>query len=96
MTLQEIARVLQENREELSAFGVASVSVFGSAARGEATSSSDIDLLVELARPMGIFEFVRLQNRLQLLLDSRVDLVTPDALHPELRASILREAVRAA
>jgi uncharacterized protein len=96
MTLQEIARVLQENREELSAFGVASVSVFGSAARGEATSSSDIDLLVELTRPMGLFEFVRLQNRLQLLLDSRVDLVTPDALHPELRASILREAVRAA
>jgi uncharacterized protein len=96
MTLQEIARVLQENREELSAFGVASVSVFGSAARGEATSSSDIDLLVELARPMGLFKFVRLQNRLQLLLDSRVDLVTPDALHPEFRASILREAVRAA
>lgn len=66
--------------------------VFGSFARGEETPESDIDLLVEFEHTPGLFEFARLRRELSETLGRRVDLVTPDALHPLLRDAILREA----
>lgn len=69
--------------------------MFGSIARDEATSTSDVDLLVEFDQPVGWFEFVRLKLRLEELLARRVDLVTSDALHPSLRSNILAAAARA-
>jgi predicted nucleotidyltransferase len=77
-------------------FSVASLSIFGSVARGEATDASDIDLLVEFNGPVGLFAFIRLQQHLEELLGCKVDLVTPDALRQEMRERILKEAIRAA
>lgn len=96
MQLSEVTRILKTHQKELSSLGVKSLSIFGSVARGEETSASDVDLLIELARPMGLFGFVRIKNHLESLLGITVDLVTPDALGPELKARILHEAVRAA
>jgi len=76
-------------------FFVASLSVFGSAARDRLRKQSDIDLLVEFERPVGLFTFVRLKLYLENLLGRRVDLVTPAALRPELRQQILQEAIHA-
>jgi predicted nucleotidyltransferase len=76
-------------------FFVASLSVFGSAARNRLRKQSDIDLLVEFERPVGLFTFVRLKLYLENLLGRRVDLVTPAALRPELRQQILQEAIHA-
>ena len=73
-----------------------SLSIFGSVARDEAGPDSDIDLLVEFDRPVGLFAFVRTKKYLEQILGSRVDLVTPDALRREFRETVLREAVRAA
>jgi hypothetical protein len=67
--------------------------VFGSLARGEATPASDIDLLVEFGRPVGLFEFIRLKLYLEDLTGRGVDLVTPDAIRPAMCAGILNEAV---
>ena len=57
---------------------------------------SDIDLLVEFNRPIGLFAFARLQRELGDRLGRPVELVTPAALKPQLRERILREAVIAA
>jgi hypothetical protein len=76
-------------------FFVASLSVFGSAARDRLRKQSDIDLLVEFERPVGLFTFIRLKLYLENLLGRRVDLVTPAALRPELRQQILQEAIHA-
>ncbi len=92
----DILKALRESRSVLDAFGVARISLFGSFARGEGRRDSDVDLLVEFNRPIGLFEFVRLQRQLGQLVGHRVDLVTPAALKPQLRDSILREAVVAA
>jgi predicted nucleotidyltransferase len=43
---------------ELDAFGVAHLSLFGSFARDEGREDSDVDLLVEFSRPVGLFQFV--------------------------------------
>jgi predicted nucleotidyltransferase len=93
---EDILNVLRGSRSLLDGFGVARLSLFGSFARDEGDEDSDVDLLVEFSRPIGLFEFVRLQRQLGELVGHRVDLVTPAALKPQLRDRILHEAVVAA
>ena len=96
MPRDEILSMLHEHRSEFDTLGVSSLALFGSVARGEAGPESDIDILVEFDRPVGLFEFVRLQMRLEALLGRRVDLVTRDALRHTMRDRILDEALYAA
>lgn len=93
MDINFVSEILQNHQADLNQFAVKSLAIFGSVARGEATESSDLDLLVEFNRPIGLFEFIRLKHYLENLIGFKVDLVTPDALHPALRDSILNEAV---
>jgi predicted nucleotidyltransferase len=96
MTRDELINRLRDSRALLDAFGVVRVALFGSYARDEATLDSDVDLLVEFGRPIGLFEFVRLQRELGGRLGRRVELVTAAALKPQLRDRILSEAVAVA
>jgi hypothetical protein len=94
---ESILDILADLRPELARRGVASLELFGSAARGEAGGHSDIDLLVEFASPVGLFDFFRLQHWLEEVLGvEKVDLIEKEALHPALREGILKEAVRVA
>lgn len=77
-------------------YGVKSIGIFGSVARDEAGTVSDVDILVEFARPVGLFTFTALQRRLKAILGTEVDLATPDALKRQLKDRILKELVRAA
>jgi len=88
--------VLRAHSEELRRFGVVSLILFGSVARDQARSQSDVDLLVELKRPAGYFTLARLQEHLEHLLNARVDLLTPGALNETLRERIAQESIRAA
>jgi len=67
--------------------------VFGSAARGEASPDSDIDIMVEFepAARIGLIQFERLAEELTFLTGRRVDLVTKRGLKPWVRAEILRD-----
>lgn len=76
-------------------FAVRSLALFGSAARGEAGTNSDIDLLVEFERPIGLLHLSRTARHLEELLGSPVDLVLRRALLPEIKDDILRDAVDA-
>ena len=86
----------QKNAELTKKFGVKSLSLFGSVARNEATSDSDVDLLVEFNRPVGYFGWFALQDYLEDLLGCSVDLGTPDSLKPYIRERVLGEAVHVA
>jgi predicted nucleotidyltransferase len=92
-TLEDIFAIFRTQEEELAQRGVKNLAIFGSFARGEETSASDVDILVVFNRPVGLFEFVRLKMLLEEWLGRQVDLVTPDALHPMLRERILAEAI---
>jgi len=98
MDRDSVLRILADSSEELRRRSVQRLAVFGSMARGEATESSDIDILVEFdpEASVGLFEFVRLRRYLSELLGREVDLATPASLHPALRDEILREAIDAA
>src|SRR5437667_9914034 len=93
---EDIFTVLRDSRPLLEAFGVARLSLFGSFARDEGREDSDVDLLVEFGRPIGMFEFVRLQRELGARIGRKIELVTRAALKPQLRDRILAEAVLAA
>jgi predicted nucleotidyltransferase len=95
VTREEVQRRLSERRAELAELGVGSLEIFGSVARGEAAAASDVDLLVEFDRAIGLFHFSRVQQRLEQILGCPVDLVMRDAVKPQLRDRILRDAVRA-
>jgi predicted nucleotidyltransferase len=94
MKQNEIILKLKKKKSALKEFGVRSMALFGSFARGEAKRTSDIDILVEFDRPVGLFEFARLKLYLEEMLGRKVDLVTPEALRNEMRDEILREALR--
>ncbi len=95
MSAQSPLDILRRHQTELREAGVKSIQLFGSAVRGEARPDSDLDILVEFSRPIGLQAFIRLKQRLAELLGRPVDLVTPDALKPELRDGIRREAENA-
>lgn len=71
---------------------VARLRVFGSVARGEAGSTSDLDLIVDFRAPKGFFELARLEDELCAFFGRDVDLVTERGLSPYLREPILSEA----
>jgi predicted nucleotidyltransferase len=96
MRREDAIRILSVHTANLrQRFGVRSLALFGSVARDEAGPESDIDLLVEFERSIGLFGFVELQQCLEDLLGCRVDLVTSEGLKRQLRARILSDAVYA-
>ncbi len=93
MSLDEIVQTLRTHRDDLRSMHVRSLAVFGSVARGEDLPGSDVDLLVEFDRPVGLLHFVEVKQRIQDLLGTEVDLVTRAALKRQLKDQVLAEAV---
>jgi uncharacterized protein len=93
MERELVLQILRENQAEINSFGVKSLALFGSVARGEAHPDSDVDLLVEFDRPVGLFGLIALQQRLEELLGCSVDLGTPDSLKSRIRVQVMQECV---
>jgi hypothetical protein len=96
MRRDQVLKTLSAHRDELrSRYGVKSLALFGSVARGESGPESDVDLLVEFERPIGL-RFFELIDHLEDLLGCSVDLGTPRSLKPRIRDRVLAEAVNVA
>jgi uncharacterized protein len=75
-TFETIKSKLVENKKRLyTKYGLSAIAIFGSYARNEQTSESDIDILVEFNRPIGA-EFIDLADELEEILVKKVDLVS--------------------
>src|SRR5262245_50084742 len=97
MQRDEIIATLRTHETDLRQRGVQHVALFGSVARGDATESSDIDILVELdpAAPVGLFAYAALKRYIAELLPGRVDVVNREALKPALRQPLAADTVYA-
>jgi len=92
--VEAIKRTLFGYKAELhEKFKVKNIGVFGSYVRGEQKGSSDVDVLVEFDDPIGLFEFMKLENYLSDVLGVKVDLVSKKALKPHIGERILEEVI---
>ena len=69
-------------------YGATFLAVFGSAARGDASPASDVDLLVSFPSPKSLLDLVGIEREISDLIGREVDLVTEGAVSPYLRESI--------
>lgn len=92
-----ISGVLKKKRKEIlriaGIYGAQNVRLFGSFAKGTATESSDIDILVEMEPGRSLLDLVAIKQDLEDLLGRQVHIVTAPALSPYLRDEVLNEAV---
>jgi hypothetical protein len=88
---------LRAHERELREAGILRLSLFGSAARGDAGPDSDIDLLAafDQSRRLSLLDLVGIELRLTDLLGVRVDLSEEGTLKPRVQQSVQAEAVRA-
>lgn len=92
--VEGVKRVFLQHKAELrEKFKVKTIGVFGSYVRGEQKRSSDVDVLVEFEEPVGLFEFIKLENYLSDLLGVKVDLVSKKALKPHIGEHIMQEVI---
>ena len=97
MKREEILTTLRASADELhSRFGVRSLRLFGSVARDEARTASDVDLLVDFVEPPAFKGFMDLRLFLEDLLGVTVDLVTENGLKPRVRPYVEKDAIRVA
>ena len=71
-------------------YSVKEIGLFGSFSDGTSSDESDIDLIVELERPIG-WKFFSLELYLQKIFNRKIDLVTKNALKEQIRDSILKK-----
>jgi predicted nucleotidyltransferase len=97
MSRKEALRRIKSNSDRIRAFGVKRVALFGSYARDENSSSSDVDILVEFEKGQKTFDnYMDLKFFLESMFGRKVDLVLKDAIKPALERSIMDGAVYAA
>ncbi|PIP05996.1 MAG: hypothetical protein COX52_08955 [Syntrophobacterales bacterium CG23_combo_of_CG06-09_8_20_14_all_48_27] len=93
MTTEDVfarLRTFEESRQ--AEYGLSSLGVFGSFARGEAQEESDVDVVFETSEP-NLFRTSRMKQELEELLARRVDVVRlRERMNPRLKRRILQEA----
>lgn len=94
MTMRELLNVKREEILSLAAkHGAFNVRVFGSVAREEERSDSDVDFLVEMESHRSLLDQVGLVQDLEDLLGRKVDVATETGLREHFRARILKDAI---
>jgi uncharacterized protein len=89
----EIVALQSKVADIMRRHGVVRAYVFGSVARGDARSASDVDFLVEFEQGRSLLDLSGLRLDLIDRLQRPVDVVTPNGLHPRLRDAVMRERV---
>ena len=80
-------------RERAARHGGTHVRVFGSFARGDNRSDSDLDLLIDLQPGRSLLDLIAIKQDLEDLLGLKVDVVTERSLSPYMRETVFKEAV---
>jgi hypothetical protein len=92
--LDKIKKILKQNKQDLRRdFKVKVLGIFGSYVRGEQKKNSDVDILIDFSQTPGLFDYMKVENRLSDILHKKVDLVMKGALKPSIEKNIMREVV---
>jgi uncharacterized protein len=95
MKMKELERILSKitnhKSEIIKEYHVKEIGVFGSYLRGEERADSDVDILVDFDRPIDLFRFLDLEEKLSDMFGKKVDLVSKKSLKPHIGKEILKE-----
>jgi predicted nucleotidyltransferase len=96
MRRAEVIAKLKDAEPVIRARGAAALYLFGSHARDQARTDSDVDVFIDKdrTRKFGFDEFMDIYFVLQECLGDKVDYGTREGLHPLLRSKIEREAIK--
>ena len=94
MSRAELLQRLKALKPWLSSRGIERVRVFGSRARDSARADSDLDLIVDLAKPLGL-EFFAIQDELSARIGLRVEMFTEAELARDIKRTALADAIDA-
>jgi uncharacterized protein len=90
---ERISNILIANKAKLvSKYHLKSIGIFGSFTREDFTEDSDIDILIDYEKPLGV-EFIDLANELEKILNHRVDLVSKNGVKPKYFQEIQKDLV---
>lgn len=96
-SVDEIIDLIKKSEPELRRFWVLELYLFGSVARGQATDKSDVDFFVVLdERGTDLFNLISLNQFLEDILKTKVDLGTKKSLRKSIRDQVFQEAIRVA
>ena len=94
MRKEEILKVLKKELPYIrKKYRVKSIGLFGSCVRGEERKESDIDILIEFEKPIGLFKFMELEEYLSQKLGRKVDLVEKEALKERIKPYVMEVVV---
>jgi len=89
MKRDEAIEKLRLHEAELKQLGVQHLYLFGSTARGEAGTDSDVDLFFDYKKgALGLFQLMDVKERAAEILGCKTDIMTRDSLHKTLRQRI--------
>ncbi|MDY0151917.1 MAG: nucleotidyltransferase family protein [Candidatus Cloacimonas sp.] len=88
--LKKVYKAIEPFIEE---FGISQIRIFGSYARGEETPQSDIDIIVDIGKQIGIYQFIGLKQDIEATLNKNIDLFKPNTLEAFIKDQILAEAI---
>jgi hypothetical protein len=96
MTPEDLRRLIEPEATPLRSRGVTALYVFGSVARGEARSTSDVDIIVDYdpSSDFNLIDLAGVRRRLSERLGVEVDVVTRKGIHRRIRDKVLEEAIR--
>lgn len=90
LTAKKIITLIEKNIQVLKKEGVIKIGIFGSFSTGKAVETSDVDIIVKFEDP-NFDHYMNVKFFLQNLLKKKIDLVTEDALRPQMKY-VLKEA----
>jgi len=92
-SLNDIIKIIKDNKTKIKTFGVERVGIFGSYLRGEARPESDIDLIIEFNdKNISYKNYMALYDFLESLYSQKIDLLTPEQISPYMMPYISKEA----
>jgi predicted nucleotidyltransferase len=96
MNRDRAVNLLKRHEQEFHDVGIGALYIFGSVARDQAHDTSDVDVFFDLSQPQGftLFDLVAIQERMQDILGTKVDVMTRNGIHPRRRGRIEASAVR--
>lgn len=92
MNSDDILRVIEKQKDQLSAYGIARIGLFGSQARRDASTESDIDVLFDFVPKQKTYRnFYNAAAFLENILGQEVDAVTLQGLSPHIKPHIEKD-----